>query len=363
MKQIKVEIDQTLQSTPQLMCTLQSTRFNSPDQENHPTKKNLSIHPKPADHSSVCYEPGFTKISRQRVSSPHDMIKPAARDADFGTRGFNRKPRSAGSPVFRHLDNCRNKIPVSGLSDSFPVTADEWVPGFSEDFRKRPAIRKPADKGGHPIEISMRGNLEPKLGFDMADVRVHHQDEMADQVRKANAEAITHGNHIYFASGMYNPYTRKGRALLVHELTHVLQHKIIGDRGSRITHRQLQLFEHQAQKNEQAAHQNHDFFPVTSRSPALNISPGSQPACADAYIQPRMIDDFSFIGKLTPGNKAPIQAAKTDRNLSETISGDSERTDASTNFLESGEMGPTLWEETYQMLTLKLQLEKERMGS
>jgi hypothetical protein len=59
--------------------------------------------------------------------------------------------------------------------------------------------------------------------YDLSEVRLHTDERAAESARSVNAFAYTAGNHIVFGSGQYAPETRSGRALLAHELTHVLQ--------------------------------------------------------------------------------------------------------------------------------------------
>ncbi len=65
--------------------------------------------------------------------------------------------------------------------------------------------------------------MESRFGYDFSRVRVHTGTRAAHAARSMNAEAYTLGSHIVFAAGRYAPATRRGRDLLVHELTHVVQ--------------------------------------------------------------------------------------------------------------------------------------------
>jgi hypothetical protein len=79
--------------------------------------------------------------------------------------------------------------------------------------------------GGQPLDESVRRNLEPALGGDFADVRVHTDDE-ADALNHAvHSEAFTTGMDIFFRSGKYSPASSNGQKLLAHELTHVVQQR------------------------------------------------------------------------------------------------------------------------------------------
>jgi hypothetical protein len=79
--------------------------------------------------------------------------------------------------------------------------------------------------GGSPLDESARRNLEPSMGQDFSDVRVH-TDSQADSLNRAvSAEAFTTGNDIFFRNGSYRPGSSEGEKLLAHELTHVVQQR------------------------------------------------------------------------------------------------------------------------------------------
>ncbi len=65
--------------------------------------------------------------------------------------------------------------------------------------------------------------FKARMGFDFSHVRIK-ADAGADTVaRSINAKAYTRGAEIGFQKGEYQPGTMKGRSLLAHELTHVIQ--------------------------------------------------------------------------------------------------------------------------------------------
>jgi hypothetical protein len=91
-------------------------------------------------------------------------------------------------------------------------------------------IRSP----GYPLDASTRAFFEPRFGRDLGDVRVHTDSHAAASARFINAHAYTAGSDIVFASGKFSPDTSSGRALLAHELTHVLLQK---PRENHVLHR------------------------------------------------------------------------------------------------------------------------------
>jgi hypothetical protein len=86
--------------------------------------------------------------------------------------------------------------------------------------------------GGRGLPGPVRASLERALGADFHAVRVH-ADGAADRLNQAlGARAFTTGQHIFFRRGEYAPGDRGGRALIAHELAHVVQQR--GDAGETI---------------------------------------------------------------------------------------------------------------------------------
>jgi hypothetical protein len=65
--------------------------------------------------------------------------------------------------------------------------------------------------------------MAPLFGHDFSKVRIHADEEAAAAARELNAAAYTAGHDIFFGAEQYAPHSRKGRALLAHELTHIVQ--------------------------------------------------------------------------------------------------------------------------------------------
>ncbi|HWC29485.1 MAG TPA: DUF4157 domain-containing protein [Dehalococcoidia bacterium] len=76
---------------------------------------------------------------------------------------------------------------------------------------------------GQALDEGARRSLEPALGADFSDVRVHTDSEADGLNHAVQAEAFTTGKDIFFREGRYNPGSTDGQKLLAHELTHVVQ--------------------------------------------------------------------------------------------------------------------------------------------
>ncbi len=101
------------------------------------------------------------------------------------------------------------------------------------------------------IDASTRAFMEPRLGHDFSQVRVHVGDQADSSARSLDALAYTAGNDIVFRAGQYSPNTEDGRRLLAHELAHVAQQgqsgwiyrSVVDDRRSKIVETALGLTE------------------------------------------------------------------------------------------------------------------------
>lgn len=77
--------------------------------------------------------------------------------------------------------------------------------------------------GGEPLSKDVRTRMEPTLGADLSDVKVHRASDSAAAAEAMNAKAFAVGSDVHFGSGQYQPGTKEGDRLLAHELTHVVQ--------------------------------------------------------------------------------------------------------------------------------------------
>jgi Domain of unknown function (DUF4157) len=75
---------------------------------------------------------------------------------------------------------------------------------------------------GRNLDAPVRLDMEARFGVELGQVRVHTDDRADASARGLHALAYTVGDHMVFASGRYAPSSIAGRALLRHELTHVV---------------------------------------------------------------------------------------------------------------------------------------------
>ena len=92
-----------------------------------------------------------------------------------------------------------------------------------------PVVHEVLAAPGRPLDSAARDYLEPRFGHDFSRVRVHTDPKAAESARAVNALAFTVGRDVVFDAGQYAPDTTRGRRLLAHELTHVLQQDAGGE--------------------------------------------------------------------------------------------------------------------------------------
>jgi hypothetical protein len=98
------------------------------------------------------------------------------------------------------------------------------VPEVSENLEMR---INTARGNGQPLSDSVRPSLEPRLGHDFSEVRIHTDAEADKLSRQLGAEAFTTGHDVFFREGAYQPDSESGKRLIVHELAHVVQQQAV----------------------------------------------------------------------------------------------------------------------------------------
>ncbi|HVZ39353.1 MAG TPA: DUF4157 domain-containing protein [Candidatus Kapabacteria bacterium] len=115
--------------------------------------------------------------------------------------------RSSGMPGAGHRTILRDALPAT---DSLPSDS----PGH---------VQRAIGSGGEPLDVRTRSFFEPRLGYDLSNVRIRTDAHAAQSARALGARAYALGSNIVFGGGEYAPESDAGRRLLAHELAHVTQ--------------------------------------------------------------------------------------------------------------------------------------------
>jgi hypothetical protein len=142
-------------------------------------------------------------------------------------------PRGPGVPLPAQVRASMERA-FAGVAGGISPVAAPW-PG-------KPVISEPGDAGereadaiaAHVASAPPRAAVTTTTGGpDFGAVRIHDGADAAAAARSLSASAYTVGHDIVFAAGRYQPGTPAGRALLAHELTHVVQQRPISAQGAR----------------------------------------------------------------------------------------------------------------------------------
>jgi hypothetical protein len=180
----------------------------------------------------------FTTVSRRtapgpapagrRAPSPHShRTVPRVAETLAGTRLQPSLPMGTPGDRFeREADSVAEavmRMPESATaSPSPPPAAGAPPPPKPPSSGARPSSLL-AGSAGRPLAASARAFFEPRFGADFSGVRVHHDEAAGELARDLHARAFAVGPDLVFAPGQFAPETTRGRHLLAHELTHVLQ--------------------------------------------------------------------------------------------------------------------------------------------
>jgi hypothetical protein len=95
--------------------------------------------------------------------------------------------------------------------------------GEFEPVTVPPIVHEVLRSPGQPLDTQTRAFFEPRFGYDFTKVRVHSDAKATNSARAMNAQAYTVEQQIVFDAGGPSLSSLKGKRLLAHELTHVIQ--------------------------------------------------------------------------------------------------------------------------------------------
>ncbi|HEX5415996.1 MAG TPA: DUF4157 domain-containing protein [Chloroflexota bacterium] len=112
------------------------------------------------------------------------------------------------------------------LNESPPPVQPSYLPNVQ---------RTPAEalSSGDALPGSARQAMEPIIGTNLGDVRIHTSPAAGAMASALAADAFTVGREVFFAEGKFDPFSPRGQALLAHELVHVRQQERSTERVQR----------------------------------------------------------------------------------------------------------------------------------
>ncbi|HVQ77342.1 MAG TPA: DUF4157 domain-containing protein [Candidatus Binatia bacterium] len=170
-------------------------------------------------------------LARMRLPAPAPVIPPG--------RGFLRRKCSCAKGTCAECQVAR--APVAGAllvgdahdpaereadaaaAGAGPVTLHRSAAGPGGPSTAPHEVHEVIRSSGQPLEPAARAHFEARFGHDFGRVRIHANTRAAASARAISADAYTVGPDVVFAEGKYAPASAAGRALLGHELAHVVQ--------------------------------------------------------------------------------------------------------------------------------------------
>ena len=147
-----------------------------------------------------------TVQAKLTVNPPDDQYE---KEADNVAAAFAQK---SNSQMQRQSAEDEEKIQTKAATGSVPDVTDDLE------------VRIHAARGaGRPLPESLRTSLEPQLGHDFSQVRLHTDAEADKLSGELQAKAFTTGKDVFFAEGTYQPDSESGKSLIGHEMAHVVQ--------------------------------------------------------------------------------------------------------------------------------------------
>ena len=190
-----------------------------------------------------------------------------------------------------------------------------------------PIVHDVLRSSGQSLDTKTRAFFEPRFGHDFSKVRLHTDAQAAASAGAVNALAYTVGRHIVLAEGGYAPSTERGRSLLAHELTHVVQQGQ-GEQGADTVSRigsPSDAAEREADRIGRASPSG-PIAPVESGLRGSLRKLGANPGCAKAEsdaIHQAIFDARGWLNKAIPAlEKAPLEGktlASLKSNFGETF--------------------------------------------
>lgn len=170
---------------------------------------------KPGSSSTVASRrPGFAS---QR---DHDSAGPA------GDRSRLLRTHLGNRATTALLQRCGMASCACGPRPS--VDGDDHLPRDVQKGSAPQQVYRTLNDAGHSMDAFSRNRMETLFAEDFSSVRIHTGSLAEESADSVDAAAYTVGSHIVFGRGQFAPHTSVGRALLAHELTHVVQQRPVG---------------------------------------------------------------------------------------------------------------------------------------
>jgi hypothetical protein len=138
---------------------------------------------------------------------------------------------ASNDPLEQEADRVADQVRAAsehlGVS-SAPPRIQRFTGQMTEGVGTAPAsVERVLSSPGRPLDPAIQKDMGQRFNHDFSRVRVHTDTEAGRSARDISANAYTMGQNIVFGTGQFAPETHKGRSLIAHELTHVMQQRTV----------------------------------------------------------------------------------------------------------------------------------------
>jgi hypothetical protein len=168
-------------------------------------------------------------LQRKCACGDHTVAGGECAECGKNKTGLQRKLTIGFSndPLEQEADRVADQVmaaPVHSAVSTGPPRIQRFTAEAREGADTAPAsVDHVLASSGRPMELALRQDMEQRFGHDFSRVRVHSGAAAEQSARDVNANAYTVGHNIVFGAGQFAPASHRGRRLLAHELTHVVQ--------------------------------------------------------------------------------------------------------------------------------------------
>ncbi|MEP7100345.1 MAG: DUF4157 domain-containing protein [Burkholderiales bacterium] len=152
--------------------------------------------------------------ARSLLRAPAPSSAPRARGLALGALDG---PLEADADRAAGAVNAGRSASLAAGSSSASTSRDEVAPASVD--------RVVSGGGGAPLPGRLRSDMEHRFGQDFGSVRLHADTAASNSARDIGAAAYSVGAQVVMGAGRYAPQTSSGRALIAHELAHVVQQR------------------------------------------------------------------------------------------------------------------------------------------
>jgi Domain of unknown function (DUF4157) len=174
--------------------------------------------------------------------------------------------RSQAQTSRSHGSDRPRRMPLAGLAG---LPRRLWEAGNAAFSRLLGRRRN----SGQPLAPQTRAEMERAFGSDFSPVRVHQDAGAQGAAAALDAEAFTHGTDIYLGTESPAPESPAGRALIAHELAHVVQQRQAAELEAAVSQPGDRLEQAADRAAQQAVQGQAAASPVSDMAPAIQRQP------------------------------------------------------------------------------------------